>query len=201
MTALLERPKKPEELMRFSGQQYDQLFEIGFLTNEDRVELLDGQIIRKPEVNSNHYYALADFHKRLLFQFDAQAMVVNQGTIFLPQDGRPDPDIVLAHHGIPRHRVPLPEEIFLLIEVSDSTLRRDRNTKLELYARDAINEYWILNLEERQLEVYRDPKGLHYLTSFTLQEGQLASCLAFPEQQINWFSSLENAGGKDDGIT
>ncbi len=181
--------------MRFSGQQYDQLWEIGFLTSEDRVELLDGQIIRKPEVNSNHYYALADFHKRLLFQFDARAMVVNQGTISLPQDGRPDPDIVLAHQGIPRYRVPLPEEIYLLIEVSDSTLRRDQITKLELYARDNITEYWILNLEDSQLEIYRDPKDATYQTKLILETGQLATCLAFPNDQIDWFSGLENIGG------
>ena len=181
--------------MRFSGVQYDQLWEIGFLTSDDRVELLDGQIVRKPEVNSPHYYAPADFHKRLLFQFNNRAMVVNQGTIQLPQDGRPDPDIVLADQEIPRYRVPLPEEIFLLIEVSDSTLYRDQNTKLALYARDNIIEYWILNLEEKQLEIYRDPQGETYQTKLILQVGQMASCSAFPDDQIDWFSSLENIGG------
>jgi hypothetical protein len=195
MTALLEPHLRNEELMRFSGVQYDQLWQIGFLTSDDRVELLDGQIVRKPEVNSPHYYALADFHKHLVFQFNNRAMVVNQGTISLPQDGRPDPDIVLVHLEIPRYRVPLPEEIFLLIEVSDSTLYRDQTTKLALYARDNITEYWILNLEEHQLEIYRDPKGEMYQTKLILHIGQPATCLAFPDDQIDWFSSLENTGG------
>ncbi len=193
MTALLESPRKPQaqlELMRFSGEQFDQLWQIGFLSSDDRVELLDGQIVRKPEVNSTHYYALLELHKRLMYQFDTQAIVVNQGTIQLPHDGRPDPDIVLAHREVPRTRVPLPEDIYLLIEVAESTIHRDRSIKLPLYARDLVCEYWILNLEAKQLEVYRNPSEERYLTSFTLEVGQLATCLAFPNDQIDWFSSL-----------
>jgi Uma2 family endonuclease len=78
----------------------------------------------------------------------------------------------------------------LLIEVADSTLERDRQYKLPLYARDNILEYWILDIEHQQLEVYRDPQFDRYLTSFTLQANQDAACLAFPDDFVAWYDCL-----------
>lgn len=113
-------------------------------------------------------------------------MTISQNTIQLPQDGRPDPDIALLKLGTPRTRLPLPEDIHLIIEVSNSILARDRETKLALYARDNIIEYWILNLEQMQLEVYRDPDGTRYATSFTVKDAAPTACLAFPNDPIIW---------------
>ncbi len=203
MTAILEPPKSveaplesmpllesirfsPLELMRFSGERYDELWRLGLITSDDRVELLNGQIVRKPEMNPPHLYTLSDLHTRILFQFYNRAVVLNQSTIFLPQDGRPDPDIALLKLGTPRDRLPLPEDIDLIIEVSDSTVARDRETKLALYARDNIIEYWIVNLAQRQLEVYRQPDGLRYGSSFTVKDGSPTACLAFPNDLIAW---------------
>ncbi len=101
--------------MRFSGEQYDQLWKIGFITSDDRVELLDGHFIKKPESTPQHIYAL-----------------------------------------------------------------------LELYARDNITEYWIVTLEQHQLEVYRDPDGTRYATSFTVKNAKPTACLAFPDDAIEW---------------
>ena len=114
--------------------------------------------------------------------------MLNQSTIFLPQDGRPDPDIALIRLETPRDRLPLPEDIYLLIEVADSTLARDRETKLALYARDGILEYWIINLEQDQLEVYREPDGTRYASasSFTVKDGAATACLALPDDLIDW---------------
>jgi Uma2 family endonuclease len=192
MTAMLEKPETkttteaPLELMRFSGEQYDELYRIGFITSDDRVELLDGQIVRKPEMNPPHIYALLELHTRMVLQFHGRVWVANQTTIRLPQDGRPDPDICLFKLETPKDRQPLPEDILLVIEVSDSTLTRDRTTKLELYARDGITEYWIVNLEQNQLEVYRDPDGTRYASSFTVKNAKPTACLAFPDDLIEW---------------
>ena len=82
--------------------------------------------------------------------------------------------------------MPLPEDIHLLIEVSDSTLIRDRDVKLGLYARDGIREYWIINLEAEQLEVYREPDGERYASSFTVRDAKPYACLAFPNDLIDW---------------
>ena len=74
----------------------------------------------------------------------------------------------------------------MLIEVADSTLARDRETKLALYARDGILEYWIVNLEQNQLEVYREPDGTRYASSFTVKDGAATACLVFPDDLIDW---------------
>jgi Uma2 family endonuclease len=189
MTAMLEQPKKieaPLELMRFSGERYDELWKLGLITSDDRVELLNGHIVRKPIMNPPHLYSLLDLNARLVIQFQNRALIANQSTIYLPQDGRPDPDITLLKLETPRDRLPSPNDIHLVIEVSDSTLTRDRETKLALYARDGITEYWIINLEDQQLEVYRDPEGTRYATSFTVKNAIPTACLAFPNDLIAW---------------
>jgi Uma2 family endonuclease len=189
MTAILEKSKMgeaPLEFMRFSGERYDEMWKSGFITSDDRVELLDGQIVRKPEMNPPHLYSLLELHTRMVLQFHSRAWVSSQTTIRLPQDGRPDPDITVFKLETPKDRLPFPEDILLLIEVSDSTLARDRDTKLELYARDGIVEYWIVNLEQAQLEVYRDPDGTRYATSFTVKNAVPTACLAFPNDPIEW---------------
>lgn len=187
MTAFLEPHKRAAlELMRFTGARCDELWAHGFFTSDDRVELLDGQIVTKLEASPRHVYGLTDLRTRLLLQFHTRATVLNQGTIFLLQDGRPDPDIALIRLETPRDRLPLPEDIHLLIEVSDSTLARDRETKLALYARDNILEYWIVNLEQNQLEVYREPDGTRYASSFTVKNGAATACLGFPNDLIDW---------------
>jgi Uma2 family endonuclease len=183
----LEHVTKPVvELFRFSAERYDDLWQRGLLTSDDRVELLDGQIVRKPDVNPLHLYALHDLHKRIQEQFKTRALALNQSTIYLPQDGRPDPDVALVRTDVPRTRLPMPEDIHLIIEVAHSTVTRDRELKLPLYARDNIQEYWIVNLEENQLEVYREPNGMRYATTLTVRDGKPMACLAFPDDLIVW---------------
>ena len=185
MIAFLEH-QTPLEFYRFTAERFDQLVQQGFITNDDRVELLDGQIVRKPEVNPPHLYRVKDVYDRILEQFRTRAIAILQSTIRLPQDGRPDPDICLLKLETPRDRLPLPEDIHLLIEVSDSTLIRDLDVKLGLYARDGIREYWIINLEAEQLEVYREPDGERYASSFTVRDAKPYACLAFPNDLIDW---------------
>ena len=171
MTAFLEH-QTPLESYRFTAERFDQLVQQGFITNHDRVELLDGQIAVKPEVNPPHLYRVKDVYDRMLEQFRTRAIAISQSTIRLSQDGRADPDICLLKLETPRDRLPLPEDIHLLIEVSDSRLIRDCDVKLGLYARDGIKEYWIVNLEAQQLEVYRESDGERYASSFTVRDAR-----------------------------
>ena len=185
MTAFLEH-QTPLESYRFTAERFDQLVQQGFITNHDRVELLDGQIAVKPEVNPPHLYRVKDVYDRMLEQFRTRAIAISQSTIRLSQDGRADPDICLLKLETPRDRLPLPEDIHLLIEVSDSRLIRDRDVKLGLYARDGIKEYWIVNLEAQQFEVYREPDGERYASRCTVRDAQPCACLAVPNDLIEW---------------
>jgi len=145
---------------RFTPEEYMRMAQAGILDDDERLELLEGMIIkmmvRKPAhdeciLNVDEAFrpiCPKDFHLR--FQM-AVAL----------QDSHPEPDCAVIRGARKRgaNRFPGLNEIELVIEVSDSTLRRDRGIKARIYARAGIPTYWILNLEERQLEVFTEPTG------------------------------------------
>lgn len=196
MTALLERPEKKSEAQlgtpqglrfaRITLDMYDALIAAGKISNESRVELLDGYIVRKEEMNPPHMFRVKRIYDRLLRQFENRSTVFSQSGIELPQDGRPQPDVFLAHTNLAENEFILPEKVYLIIEVAETTIYSDRDYKQLLYARDGIPEYWILNLNKNELEVYRKPNSERYSQSFTLSAGETTACLAFPDDQIDW---------------
>ncbi len=193
MTALLERPETKSEALpqglrfaRITLEMYDAMINAGTITNESRVELLDGYIIRKEDMNPPHMFRVKRIYDRLFRQFENRSTVFSQSGIELPQDGRPQPDVFLAHTHLAENEFILPEKVYLIIEVAETTIHTDRDYKQRLYARDGIPEYWILNLNKNELEVYRKPNNERYTQSFTLVAGQTTACLAFPDDQIDW---------------
>jgi len=125
-----------------------------------RVELIEGEVIRVAAQATPHRAAITTISRLLLAAFDPGAnWVVIQGTLVLPPRSAPDPDfhVLAAPVGTPDDKLPRP---LLLIEVSDSTYKRDSGSKLRLYARAGIDDYWIVNLSERRVEVYRRPENL-----------------------------------------
>lgn len=172
--------------IRFTLSMFDRVLEAGVIGDDPRVELLDGQIVEMEPVKPEHIYRVKHIYDRLLEQMSDRAIVFNQSSIELPSDGCPQPDVALLRFETPRNRLARPEDVLLVIEVSDSTLEKDRSAKLALYARDGITEYWIVNLPDDQLEVYRDPQHERYATSFTLKPGSSQACLAFPDDAIDW---------------
>ncbi len=192
MTALLEPLQTETQVLqslrfaRITLEMYDALIETGKITSESRVELLDGKLVELEPMNTPHMNRVKDMYDRLNLQFQRRADVYNQSPIELPSDGRPQPDLAIIHRGAAREDFARPEQIYLLIEIADTSIYTDREHKQLLYARDGIVEYWILNLNKNQLEVYRHPDGERYTSSFTLQAGQKAACLAFPDDQIDW---------------
>jgi hypothetical protein len=155
-------------------KKYDSLIEKGILTKYDRVELLNGIIVEKPAKTPQRCY-LSDKVTYLFFKlFDEIAIVRNQNPIWLDEFSEPEPDIVLA---IPKddeyeNSHPTPDEIFLILEVSDSTLSYDRNTKGEAYARAGIRQYLVLNVPEKTVEDYREPGADGFQSKQTHRAGQ-----------------------------
>jgi Uma2 family endonuclease len=96
-------------------------------------------------------------------------------------DSVPQPDLAWLKRKDYRHGRPTPEDVLLLIEVSDSSLRYDREVKGPLYAQAGIQEYWIVNVPEETIEVYRQPHGARYGSVTTLRRGDVARSLAFPD--------------------
>ena len=173
---------------RFTVKEYDAMIEHGILTTEDRVELLNGEIICKMPKGPKHASCnddASDFFKEML---GTRVVVRSQNPLVLDEFSEPEPDLLLVRppRSIYRERHPTPDDVFLVIEISDSTLSLDRNAKALAYARAGLPQYLILNVAGRVIEDYRDPAPDGYRTKRTYAAGQSFPLVAFPEFIINF---------------
>jgi Uma2 family endonuclease len=145
---------------RFSVAEYHRLIELGILTEDDNLELLDGYLVHKMSRNPPHDAALQKGTKRWLRLLPAGWDLRVQSAITLAES-EPEPDfaIVRGDENTYLTRHPGPADIGLVVEVSDSTLPGDRDDKGRIYAQAGIPCYWIVNLTDRQVEVYTAPSG------------------------------------------
>ncbi|MDX2244448.1 MAG: Uma2 family endonuclease [Leptolyngbyaceae cyanobacterium bins.302] len=141
---------------KFTLDEYHRLIELGFLTESDRVELIRGELVKMAAKGTPHSVCNTALLYELLPALMGRAIVRNQEPIILPLDSEPEPDfaIVRLRPDLYQNSHPLPEDILLLIEVSDSTLNYDQTTKLAVYAENNIQHYWIVNLVANRLERY-----------------------------------------------
>ncbi len=171
---------------RFSVAEYYCMGEAGILRSDERTELIDGEIIVMPPIGPGHAAgnsrAERSFHRR----FGDRSVVRSQIPIHLPDDSEPQPDIVLAQPQPEGYRAahPRPEDILLLVEICDTTLAKDREVKLPLYARAGIPETWLMNLPDDRIEVYRDPAPEGYRSITLVAHDGAVTPLAFPEITI-----------------
>jgi Uma2 family endonuclease len=145
---------------RFTVSQYHRMGEAGILTENDRVELLEGWIVAKMVHNPPHDVSVLLTQTELSRRVSSEWVVRVQSAITLPRS-EPEPDIAICR-GPARRYVrshPRPRDIALLVEVSDTTLSFDREFKGPSYARARIPTYWIINLIDSQVEVYSQPKS------------------------------------------
>ena len=171
---------------RFSVAEYEQMIEHGILTENDRVELIHGEIIDKMAIGDAHAACVKRLNRLLGTTFGNRSLISVQDPICLI-DSEPEPDLALL---IPRGDFylsgkPRPADILLVIEVSDSSLEYDRLVKLPMYAEAGIAEFWIVNLEDDCLEVYRQPttSGV-YNEILILRRGQNADVAALPGPKV-----------------
>lgn len=150
----------PLPVHRFTVEEYHKLAEIGVLTPGDRVELIHGWIVAKMTLNPPHNYGVNAL-MRALIGLAGNAATVRVQQPITTNDSEPEPDVVLAvgSHADYKTRQPGPSECVLVAEVADSTLRQDQTTKLELYAGAKVAVYWVVNLVDRRVEVYTQPRG------------------------------------------
>lgn len=146
-------------------KEYHKMAEAGILTDDDRVQLIDGIIYTMSPVTSLHAAHVKRINRLLSKTLGDQACIGVQDPIQIGETSEPEPDISVLHfredYYIEKH--PVPSQIFFLIEVSSSTVHFDKKIKSRLYASADIPEYWIINLEEEQIEVYQNPNGNRYM--------------------------------------
>ena len=144
---------------RFSIAEYHRLEELGFFAPDERVELIRGALIIKAAKSTFHSVCNSLLLGELYTLVGKLAIVRGQEPIILSADSEPEPDVAIARNRSDNYLSshPEPADILLVIEVSDSTLKYDRNTKLSLYAEAGISNYWIFNLVDIQLEMHSEP--------------------------------------------
>ncbi|SRR5581483_4582948 len=145
-------------LSRWTVRQYQRMIETGILTDEDQVELLENYVVLKMPRNPLHDNSIDRIAETLYPLKPAGWRLRIQSAVTLP-DSQPEPDFTFAR-GDARtfaNRRPEPAEIGLLVEVADTSLSRDLQDKARIYARAGIPVYWVVNLVDRQVEVFADP--------------------------------------------
>ncbi|MBD1856493.1 MULTISPECIES: Uma2 family endonuclease [Leptolyngbya] len=168
--------------VKWTIEEYHRLIEQGFLADK-KVELLRGEIIEMAPESPDHADSNGEAHEYLLLLLGDRAKVRNAKPITLPNGSEPEPDISVCERREYRSHHPYPENIFWLIEYSDSTLKKDLEIKSKIYAEAGIQEYWIVSIQTHELIVMRDPEGGEYETEFRVKSGTL-NPLAFPELAI-----------------
>ena len=150
----------PEPVFRISVAQYHEMSQAGILREEDRVELLDGWLVRKMVIKPAHATVTELTSDAIRSLLPTGWCVRTQQPLSLATS-EPEPDLAIVCGDRLRYanRHPTAAEVALVVEVAEATLQRDRTTKLQIYAEAGIPAYWIVNLVERRLEVFSDPTG------------------------------------------
>ena len=142
---------------RWSRLEYERLVEQGMFRPDERLELLDGFLVVREPQGSRYAAAVAAAHRVLVAAFGPGYHVRDQGPVALDDTSEPEPDLVVVRGEPWDYQHAHPSAPLLVVEVSDSMLALDRRDKGGLYARAGIAEYWIVNLVDRVLEIYREP--------------------------------------------
>jgi Uma2 family endonuclease len=143
----------------FTVAQYNRMGEAGILTEDDRVELIEGEIIEMSSIGRRHAACVGRLTNLLSKLLAESAIVWVQNPIVLDDYSEPQPDVALLRRrdDFYEHSLPAPADVLLVIEVADTTLDYDRQIKVPLHARAGIAEVWIVNLMDEQVEVYAEP--------------------------------------------
>jgi len=148
----------------FTVDEYYKMVESGILTEDDRVELINGEIISMSPINSPHGGCVNRISNLFAYLLHRKVVVTVQNPLHISEYSEPEPDVMLLK---PRNDFyadshPEPKDVYLLIEVADSSLAYDREVKLPLYAEAQVPEVWIINLVDKQVEVHRLPANGKY---------------------------------------
>ena len=168
---------------RFTTVDYHKMAEAGILRDDDRVELIEGEIVEMAAIGPRHAACVARLDDLFGERLRRQGIVWPQNSIRLGQYSELRPDLVLLRWRSDFYAaaIPGPEDALLVIEVADTTLLHDCEVKVPLYARSGIGEVWVLDLNGRGVIVHREPTPEGYHTSFVARGADRLSPQAFPE--------------------
>jgi len=179
---------------KFTVEEYEKMTTQGIIKPDEKVELIRGEIIKMSPMGTRHAAGIYRLTQLFYRKFGDLILLGVQNPIRLNNNSQPEPDLSLL---IPRSdfyvaAYPCPQDIYLIIEVSDSTLDYDRYTKIPLYAEANIQEVWIVNLKEECVEVYRHPRHGSYRDIQKYYRGESIFIESFPEIELTLIAILGN---------
>ncbi len=169
---------------RLDVEAYHRMGEAGIFGENDRIELLDGELIDMAPIGQDHASIVNRLNRALVLSLLDRAIVSPQNSVRLDRLSEPQPDFAVLR---PRDdfyakgEPPGPADILLLVEVSDSSLRFDKTVKLPLYARAGIAELWIIDVKRGVVDVYRKPNGDSYGEQITQRPGDRIALALAPD--------------------
>ncbi|WP_338825228.1 hypothetical protein MHOCP_07630 [Moorella humiferrea] len=172
---------------RFTVDEYYQMAYAGILGEDDRVELIEGEIIEMVPIGVKHAACVRRLDRIFNNLVGDKALVDTQNPLRIDEYSEPQPDLMLLK---PREDYygtfhPRPEDVLLLIEVADSSVTYDREVKINLYARAGINEVWLIELQAQQITVYRQPSSNSYKEIKEYGRDDSIAPVAFPGMNIS----------------
>ena len=172
---------------RFTVEEYHRMAEVGILTDEDRVELIDGEIVEMTPIGARHGWCVMVLTEFFVKNLADRALVSPQGPLRLGRRTQLQPDLALLRppRNAYRNAVPASADVLLVIEVADTSLERDRAIKLPRYAALDIREVWIVDVEGQAVEVDRTPTPSGYRDARRTALDGFVSPAAFPDLRVS----------------
>jgi hypothetical protein len=169
---------------RFTIDEYEKMVATGILAEDDRVELIEGEIVEMSPIGDPHAAAVATLLHLLMSRVAGRAWLWVQGPVRVPPRSKPQPDLALLRLRSYRREGATTADALLFIEVADTSLQVDRTVKLRLYARAGIPEYWVVDVNAETVEVHWSPAGERYSDQRMLTRGESVAPLVFPDAAI-----------------
>ena len=178
--------------LRFSVDEYYKMIDLGLIKDYEKAEIIDGELIKKMTIGDRHAFAVDFLNRFFAKNMPDEILVRVQNPLRLTDFDEPEPDIVLTDltkYDGKRH--PRANEVILVVEVADSSLKYDRDTKMPLYANANIPEVWIVNLINNVIEVHRDASNGIYQIAKIYSPGETLHSVALPDLRLDVDSILK----------
>ncbi len=185
MTVALQEATVQITRHRFTADEYQRMGEVGIFHPDARIELIQGEIVEMFAIGASHVGCIGLTTWAVTSQLGRSAMVLVQWAIRIANDGEPQPDFLVVRADYDRTHLPTPNDTFLLIEVSDSSLAYDRRIKLPLYAAAGIAEAWIFDLPHTRIERHTAPHPGGYASVSVAGPGERLASTTLPKLEID----------------
>lgn len=171
---------------RFTVEEYHLMASAGVFTEDDRVELIEGEVVEMTPIGSRHAACVDRLNQLLVERAGRQAIVRVQSPVRLSAHSEPQPDLALLRPraGFYAAGHPTPEDILLLVEVAESSAEYDREVKPPLYARHGVGEVWLIDLARGLVEEHRVPSAVGYGRTRRLRRGERLAVEALPQVAV-----------------